>query len=59
MKATNLMSTINDFLVYGTISSWITHEKLACSYCIENNKAFTIINGGKTSFFIATDDSYQ
>jgi hypothetical protein len=58
MKAT-LMSTINDFPVYGTISSWITHEKLACSYCIENNKAFTITNGGKTSFFIATDDSYQ
>jgi hypothetical protein len=58
MKAT-LMSTINDFPVYGTISSWNTHEKLACSYCIENNKAFTITNGGKISFFIATDDSYQ
>jgi len=32
---------------------------LSCPYCIENNKAFIIIYGGKTSFFIATDGSYK
>jgi len=25
--------------------------KLACPYCMENNKAFTLTNGGKASFF--------
>jgi hypothetical protein len=35
MKA-NLMWIINDFLVYGMISS--TYRKLAYSYCIENKK---------------------
>jgi hypothetical protein len=46
-----LMGTINDFLAYGMVSSWSTHGKLACSYCMENNKAFTLTNGGKASFF--------
>jgi len=32
-------------------SGWSTHGKLACPYCMENNKAFTLINGGKTLFF--------
>jgi len=45
------MWTINDFLAYGMLSSWSTHGKLACPYCIENNKAFTLANGGKASFF--------
>jgi len=45
------MWTINDFLTYGMVSSWSTHGKLACPYCIENNKAFTLTNEGKTSFF--------
>ena len=31
-----LMWTINDFLAYGMISSWSTHGKLACPYCMEN-----------------------
>jgi hypothetical protein len=26
-------------------------KKLTCSYYMENNKAFTLINSGKTSFF--------
>jgi hypothetical protein len=31
---------------------WVeTHEKLVCSYWMRNNKAFTLINGGKTYFF--------
>jgi hypothetical protein len=46
-----LMWTINDFLAYGMVSCWSTHGKLACPYCMKNNKAFTLTNGGKTSFF--------
>ena len=46
-----LMWTINDFLAYGMVSGWSTHGKVACPCCMENNKAFTITNGGKASFF--------
>jgi hypothetical protein len=45
------MWTINDFLAYGMVSGWSTHGKIACSYCMENNKAFTLTNRGKASFF--------
>ena len=45
------MWTINDFLAYGMVSSWSMHGKLACPYCMENNKAFTLTNRGKASFF--------
>jgi len=45
------MWTINDFPAYGIVSGWSTHGKLACSYCMENNKAFTLTNGGKAFFF--------
>jgi hypothetical protein len=45
------MWTINDFPAYGMVSGWSTHGKLACPYCIENNKAFKLTNGGKASFF--------
>jgi hypothetical protein len=54
-----LMWTINDFPAYRMVSGWNMHEKLACSYCMENNKAFTLKNDGKTSFFTATGSSYQ
>jgi len=50
MRAT-LMWTINDFSAYGMVSGWSIHGKLACSYCMENNKEFTLTNRGKTSFF--------
>jgi hypothetical protein len=46
-----LMWTINDFPAYGMVSGWSMHGKLACPYCMENNKAFTLTNGGKASFF--------
>jgi hypothetical protein len=46
-----LMWTINDFPTYGMLSGWSTHGKLTCPYCMENNKAFTLANRGKTSFF--------
>jgi hypothetical protein len=34
------------------VSDWSTHEKLACQYCMENNKVFTLTNDGKTSFLL-------
>jgi len=46
-----LMWTINDFSAYRMLSAWSTHGKLACPYCMENNKAFTLANRGKASFF--------
>ena len=46
-----LMWTINDFPAYVMVSSWSTHGKLACPYYMENNKAFTLTNGGEASFF--------
>jgi hypothetical protein len=49
-----LMWIINDFPSYGMLSGWSTHEKLACPYCMKNNKAFTLTNGGKASFFTVT-----
>jgi hypothetical protein len=52
-----LMWTINDFPAYRMVPSWSTHGKLACPYCMENNKAFMLTNNDKTSFFIATSDS--
>ena len=45
------MWTISDFPAYEMLSSWSTHGKLTCPYCMENNKAFTLANGGKASFF--------
>ena len=53
------MWTINDFLVYGMISGLSTYGKLSYPYCMENNKAFTLMNGGKDFFFIATRCFYQ
>ena len=50
MKAP-LMQTINDFHVYRIVSNQSMHEKLACSYCMENNKAFTLTKCGKAFFF--------
>jgi len=50
MRAT-LMWTINDFPAYGMLSGWSVHGKLASPYCMENNKAFTLRNGGKAFFF--------
>jgi hypothetical protein len=33
------------------VLGWSTYGKLACPYCIDDNKEFTLINGGKTSSF--------
>jgi hypothetical protein len=48
------MWTINNFPAYGMVSGWSTHGKLEFSYCMENNKTFTLTNGGKASFFTVT-----
>ena len=45
------MWTINDFPAYGMLSGLSTHEKLACLYCMANNKTFTLTKEGKASFF--------
>jgi len=45
-----LIWIINDFPAYGMLSGWSTHGKLACPYCMENNKAFMLTNGGEASF---------
>jgi hypothetical protein len=39
------------FQVYGMVSGWSRHGKLTCPYFMKNNKAFTLINSGKSSFF--------
>jgi hypothetical protein len=46
------MWTIDDFSTYEMIYSWSIHGKLICSYCMENNKAFTLTNSGIMSFFL-------
>ena len=46
-----LLWTISDFLAYGMLSGWSTHEKLAYPYRMERTKAFTLEKGGKASFF--------
>jgi len=59
LTKTTLMWTINNFSSYEMVSGWSTHVKLACPYCMENNKIFTLINDGETFFFIATSSSCQ
>jgi len=62
---TSLILNINDFPAYRIVSGWSTHEKLTCSYYMENNKVFTLTNEGKTSFFychqcyLPTDHRYR
>ena len=45
------MWTINDFPAYDMLSSWGTHGRLACLYCMEDTKAFQLENVRKTSWF--------
>jgi hypothetical protein len=46
-----LMWIKNDFPAYKMVLGWNTHEKLSCPYCMENNKAFTLLYGDKDSIF--------
>jgi hypothetical protein len=34
------------------VSGWSTHEKLACSCYMKNNKTFTLTNNSKMFFFL-------
>jgi hypothetical protein len=52
---TSLMWAINDFPLYEMVLGWSTYRKLACLYYMENNKAFTLINGDKAFFFLLLD----
>jgi hypothetical protein len=52
LTKTTLMWTINNFSSYEMVSGWSTHVKLACPYCMENNKIFTLINDGETFFLL-------
>jgi hypothetical protein len=51
--------------VFEIVSGWSIYEKLACPYCMENNKAFTLINNDKPSFsychrrFLQTNHNYS
>jgi hypothetical protein len=51
MKAAS-MWTINDLPAYGMVSGYSMYGKITCLYCMENNKAFTLTNNGKMSFFL-------
>jgi hypothetical protein len=53
-----LIWTINNFAAYGMVFGWSTHEKLACPYYMENNKASTLTNGDKTSLVISISNLY-
>jgi hypothetical protein len=46
------MWIIDDFPAYRMVYGWSTHGKLACPYYIENNKAFTLTNDDKMSYFL-------
>ncbi|XP_074323740.1 uncharacterized protein LOC141660653 [Apium graveolens] len=46
-----LMWTISDFPAYGMLCGWSTHGKLACPYCMERTKSFTLPKGRKPCWF--------
>ena len=50
MKAA-LMWAISDFFIYGMLSGWHTHGKLACPYCMENTKSFQLEHDHKSCWF--------
>lgn len=64
---TTLMWTLNDFLAYRMVFGWSIYGKLTCLYCMKNNKAFTLTNGGKAFYlfiychwnFLPSHNSYR
>jgi predicted peroxiredoxin len=52
------MWIINDFPVYEIVSGRSTHEKLDFSYCMEKNRAYTLMNDD-IFFFITIEGSCQ
>ena len=47
----SLLWTINDFPAYGMLSGWSTAGRLACPYCMEEIRAFSLRYGKKVSWF--------
>ena len=45
------MWTINEFHPYMILSGWMKDGKLACSYCMENSKTFTLKHGTNNTWF--------
>lgn len=50
MEAT-LLWTISDFPAYEMLSSWSTHGKLTCLYCMEHEKSFMLKHSSKCCWF--------
>ncbi|XP_016571056.1 uncharacterized protein LOC107868969 [Capsicum annuum] len=46
-----LIWTISDFPSYRMLSGWMTTGKLACPYCMENTKSFTLKHSRKNYWF--------
>ena len=46
-----LMWTINDFPTYRILFGWMTANKLACPYCMDKTKSFTVKHEGKNCWF--------
>lgn len=46
-----LMWTISDYPAYGMLSSWSTHGRLSCPYCMESSAVFWLPHGRKFSYF--------
>ncbi|XP_074355949.1 uncharacterized protein LOC141695614 [Apium graveolens] len=46
-----LIWTISDFPAYGMLLGWSIHRKLACPYCMEHTKSFTLQKGRKPCWF--------
>ncbi|KAG8388376.1 hypothetical protein BUALT_Bualt02G0119500 [Buddleja alternifolia] len=45
-----LLWTISDFLANAMVSGWSTHGLMACPYCMELTKSFSLRNGRKPSW---------
>ncbi|KAG8377290.1 hypothetical protein BUALT_Bualt08G0013900 [Buddleja alternifolia] len=46
-----LLWTISDFPANAMVSGWSTHGLMACPYCMELTKSFSLRNGRKPSWF--------
>ena len=47
----SLLWTISDFLAYGMLLGWSTSRRLACPYCMDETRAFSLKYGKKFSWF--------
>ena len=47
----SLLWTISDFPAYAMLSGWSTAGRLACPYCMDETRAFSLPHGKKISWF--------